>query len=66
MDQLKYHDILSNDAPLGPYPMHLLKRVDQPTNRVPGPVGRKDQRSSVFARSLLGSSARSSSASSSA
>ena len=33
---------------------HLLKRVAEPTNKVPGPVERKDQRSSVFARSLLG------------
>ena len=54
MDQLPYHDILYNDAPIGPYPSHLLKRVPEPTNKVPGPVERKDQRSSVFARSLLG------------
>ncbi len=54
MEALQYHDILYNDAPIGPYPTHLLKRVGQPTNRIPGPVERVDQRSSVFARSLLG------------
>jgi epoxyqueuosine reductase len=52
--QLKYHDILYNDDPIGPYPTHLLKRVDKPTNRVPGPVARVDMRDSVFAKSLLG------------
>lgn len=54
MEPLKYRDILYNDAPIGPYPTHVLARVDEPTNRVPGPVRRVDQRSSVFARSLLG------------
>lgn len=54
MDQLEYHDILYNNDPIGPYPTHLLKRVEKPTNRVPGPIRRVDQRDSVFARSLLG------------
>jgi epoxyqueuosine reductase len=54
MQQLKYRDILYNDDPIGPYPTHLLKRVDKPTNRVPGPVQRVDARSSVFGKSFLG------------
>jgi hypothetical protein len=54
MEPLEYHDILYNDAPIGPYPTHVLKRVQEPTNRIPGPIARVDQRSSVFARSLLG------------
>ena len=36
MERLKYHDILYNDAQLGPYPDHLLKRVDKPYQRDPG------------------------------
>jgi len=54
MDKLKYHDILYNSAPVGPYPVHLLKRVDKPTNDIPGPVARRDQRESPFAKSRLG------------
>ena len=54
MDKLKYHDILYNSAPIGPYPMHLLKRVDKPTNEIPGPVARRDQRESPFAKSKRG------------
>ena len=54
MQQLKYHDILYNDDPIGPYPTHLLRRVDRPTNRIPGPVARVDARDSVFAKSLQG------------
>jgi hypothetical protein len=54
MDKLKYHDILYNDAQLGPYPDHLLKRVDKPTNDIPGPVERRSERESVFSKSLMG------------
>jgi epoxyqueuosine reductase len=54
MEKLKYHDILYNDAQLGPYPDHLLKRVDAPTNRIPGPIERRSERESVFSKSLMG------------
>jgi len=54
MERLRYHDILYNDAQLGPYPDHLLKRVPEPTNRVPGPVERRSERESVFNKSLMG------------
>ena len=54
MEALQYHDILYNDAPIGPYPTHLLKRVERAHQPHPRPRGRVDQRSSVFARSLLG------------
>jgi NAD-dependent dihydropyrimidine dehydrogenase PreA subunit len=54
MEKLKYHDILYNDAQLGPYPDHLLKRVDEPTNRIVGPIERRSERESVFSKSLMG------------
>jgi epoxyqueuosine reductase len=54
MNKLKYHDILYDDAQLGPYPDHLLKRVDKPTNTIPGPIQRRSERESVFSRSLMG------------
>lgn len=54
MEKLKYHDILYNDAQLGPYPDQLLKRVDKPTNEIPGPVARRAMRESVFIRSYFG------------
>lgn len=54
MERLKYHDILYSDAQLGPYPDHLLKRVDAPTNRIPGPVDRRSERENVFNKSLMG------------
>lgn len=36
--RLKYRDILYNNEQLGPYPDHLLPRVDHITTEVPGPV----------------------------
>jgi len=35
------HEILTDDRQLGPYPDHLLKRVDKPTVEIPGPVERR-------------------------
>jgi len=35
------HEILTDDRQLGPYPDHLLKRVDRPTVDIPGPVVRR-------------------------
>jgi NAD-dependent dihydropyrimidine dehydrogenase PreA subunit len=54
MDRLKYHDILYDDDQLGPYPEHLLRRVDKPTNRMPGPIPRRDERSKLGFRTLMG------------
>ena len=54
MDRLRYHDVLYNDDPLGPYPDHLLKRAPEPTNLIPGPIERRSERENVFSRSLMG------------
>ena len=54
MDKLKYHDILYNNDQLGPYPEHLIKRVDEPTNAVPGPVARRSLQESPFIRTYTG------------
>jgi ferredoxin len=54
MEKLKYHDILYNNDQLGPYPDHLLRRVERPTNEVPGPIERRDERDGPFIRSLFG------------
>ncbi len=48
MDRLRYHDILYNDSPIGPWPTHLLKRVDKPTNEIVEPIERRDQRDNPF------------------
>lgn len=48
--KLDGRDILYNDDQLGPYPDHLLKRVDVPTNAIPGKEPRrKGQRENAFA-----------------
>ncbi len=54
MHRLPFHDILYNDSQLGPYPDHLLKRVDAPTNQIPGPVERRSERENVYGKSLMG------------
>ena len=54
MDPLRFHDILYNDEQLGPYPDHLLKRVPEPTNRIPGPIERRSERHNVYGESLMG------------
>jgi epoxyqueuosine reductase len=54
MDRFKYRDILYNDAQLGPYPDHLLKRVSAPTNRIPGQVERRSERETVSSKTLAG------------
>ena len=53
-NRIKYRDILYNNDQLGPFPMHLLKRVDNPTNRITGPIERRDMRENVFSRSHSG------------
>ncbi len=52
--KLKYRDILYNDEQLGPFPTHLLKRVDMPTNKIIGPIEKRDPRENVFGRSARG------------
>lgn len=52
--QLKYRDILYNDEQIGPYPVHLLKRVDRPTNKIVGPIERRDARETVWGKSARG------------
>jgi epoxyqueuosine reductase len=54
MDQLEYHDILYKDEQLGPYPDHLLRRVERPTNNIPGPIHRVSERDHPFAKALFG------------
>lgn len=53
-ERIKYRDILYNDDQLGPFPTHLLKYVDKPTNRIVGPIERQDPRESIFGRSARG------------
>lgn len=53
-DKIKYRDILYNDDQLGPFPMHLLKRVERPTNKMPGPIERRDPRESAFGQLIRG------------
>ena len=52
--KLKYRDILYNDQQLGPFPMHLLKQVERPTNKIVGPIERRDPRESVFGKNASG------------
>jgi len=53
-ERIKYRDILYNNDQLGPFPTHLLKYVDRPTNRIVGPIERRDPRESIFSRSARG------------
>ncbi len=53
-EKLPYRDILYNNDQLGPFPTHLLKHVDQPTNRIPGQIQRKTQQENVFAKAACG------------
>ncbi|MCL1834835.1 MAG: hypothetical protein FWG48_01630 [Oscillospiraceae bacterium] len=41
MTDYEKHAILKDDRQLGPYPDHLLKRVDKPTVAMPGPIERR-------------------------
>jgi ferredoxin len=52
--RLENRDILYNDAQLGPYPDHLLKRVDKLTTEVPGPVKNRSQLESAGSRAARG------------
>jgi len=53
-ERLKYRDVLYNDDQLGPFPTHLLKYVRKPTNKIVGPIERRDPRENVFGRSARG------------
>ncbi len=52
--ELRFRNILYNNEQLGPFPTHLLNYVEKPTNLIPGPVSRRDQRENVFAKSARG------------
>ena len=52
--KLRFRDILYNNEQLGPFPTHLLQYVDKPTNRIVGPIERRDPRESVFGKSARG------------
>jgi ferredoxin len=51
---LKYREILTGDGPLGRYPLHLLKRVDLPTNRYEGEIERRAPSEGAFMRARAG------------
>ena len=51
---MKYRGILTEDRPLGKYPLHMLKRVDQPTNKYVGEIKRRDPSESAFERAASG------------
>jgi ferredoxin len=53
-EKLRFRDILYNDEQLGPFPTHRLRYVAKPTNRIVGPIERRDPRESVFGRSARG------------
>lgn len=48
------HGILFEDGQLGPFPMHRLRRVDKPTNRISDNIQRVDSRETAFARAERG------------
>jgi len=51
---MQYRGILLDDSPLGPYPLHMLKRVDKPTNRYVGEIARRSLEESAFMRAGRG------------
>ena len=51
---MQYRSILFDDSPIGPYPLHMLKRVDRPTNRYVGETARRSQEESAFFRAGRG------------
>ena len=51
---MKYREILTGDGPIGKYPLHLLKRVDVPTNKYTGEIRRRDPSETAFARAESG------------
>ena len=53
-ERLRFRDILYNDEQLGPFPMHMLRHVEMPTNRIVGTVERRDHRETAFAQAARG------------
>ena len=51
---MKYREILTGDGPLGKYPLHLLKKVDKPTNKYTGEIKRRDYTETAFNRAANG------------
>jgi len=52
--RLPNRNILYNDEQLGPFPTHLLKHVERPTNRIVGPIERRDHRDTAFTKAFRG------------
>ena len=51
---MKYREILTGDKPLGEYPLHMLKRVMQPTSRYAGEIKRRGPEETAFERAASG------------
>ena len=51
---MKYRAILTENGPLGKYPLHLLKQVDMPTNKYVGEIKRRDPDEIAFNRAAAG------------
>ena len=51
---MKYREILTGDRGFGKYPLHLLKRVNQPTNKYVGEIGRRGPEETAFERAFSG------------
>jgi reductive dehalogenase len=54
MNQESYSKVLTGAYPLGPYPMEKLRRVDEPTTAIVGPIERFDERETGFNRASRG------------
>ncbi len=52
--KLKSREILYDDSQLGPYPDHLLKRVDEPTSKIIGEVMQRDPRKHALSNNMSG------------
>lgn len=52
--QAQNQGFLKNGGQLGPYPLHRLKRVEQPTTRIVGDVKRTDERETGFNKAYRG------------
>lgn len=50
----QYGDVLLEDKPFEPFPLHRLKRVDRPTTLVTGDVKRVDSRDAAFRKAARG------------
>jgi len=53
-ERLRFRDILYDNEQLGPFPTQLLRHVDRPTNRIVGPIERRDHRETAFFQAARG------------